>query len=47
MLALFDDEGEHAPFGWRWSVTITALIDDLELLTELAACSARGTTCRW
>ena len=38
MLALFDDEGDHAPFGWRWSVTITDPLDDLELLTELAAC---------
>ncbi len=37
-LALFDDEGEHAPYGWRWNVTITDPLDDLELLTELAAC---------
>ena len=37
-IALFDDEGEHAPYGWRWNVMTTDLLDDLELLTELAAC---------
>lgn len=37
-LALFDDEGEHAPYGWGWNVTMTDPLDDLELLTELAAC---------
>ena len=37
-IALFDDEGEHAPYGWRWNVTMTDPLDDLELLTELAAC---------
>ena len=37
-LALFDDEGEHLPYGWRWNVTTTDPLDDLELLTELAAC---------
>ena len=37
-IALFDDEGEHLPYGWRWNVTMTDPLDDLELLTELAAC---------
>ena len=37
-LALFDDEGEHAPYGWRWNLTMTDPLDDVELLTELAAC---------
>ena len=37
-LALFDDEGDHEPYGWRWSVTIIDPLDDFELLTELASC---------
>ncbi|MFZ4486909.1 MAG: hypothetical protein ACOYO9_10000 [Candidatus Nanopelagicales bacterium] len=37
-IALFDDEGEHLPYGWRWNLTMTEPLDDFELLTELAAC---------
>ena len=36
-LALFDDEGDHNPYGWPWSITIIEPLDDFELLTELAS----------
>jgi hypothetical protein len=37
-LALFDDQGDHAPYGWPWRITIIDPLDDFELLTELASC---------
>ena len=36
-LALFDDQGDHEPYGWPWSITIIDPLDDFELLTELAS----------
>ena len=37
-LALFDDQGDHEPYGWPWRITIIDPLDDFELLTELASC---------
>ena len=36
-LALFDDQGDHEPYDWRWGTTIIDPLDDFELLTELAS----------